>query len=172
MKLSVAHSFLVGIIILSCSRNNEKSCTIDQEFKRNFDNCVKIIETRVDPDSINVDISPRDIARAFSCLETLVGKQTKSLDAPADLKGYENMTDFEIDKKVWSAWYEMNKCNATMETAEREFAKYRTPLPNYKDPKVMEMIKERFPENLKDSARSLDSISHVNYSVDWPKILK
>jgi hypothetical protein len=160
--------FIVPLILISCNEARRTDCNIDEEFKINFENCVKIAEIRASSDSLNIKIDLAQSSKAFACLEALTGVAGNIMQEDVGFGYYSNLNDFERDKKKWLEWFELHKCTINMDSAENKFKERREPLPDYDDPKVMDRILSLWPENYKDSIRQVDSLQRVKYRIDWP----
>lgn len=161
----IAIIFAIGLF--GCSSTKKSPCEIDLEFGKRFDDCILIAKRRVDVDSIT-DLAT--MSRAFDCLKVLTGHENSASWDEVGFGMYDNQEVFERDKKIWMDWYEKNKCYMTMDSAQKVFKENRIPFPNYDDPKEMELVILRLPENERDSARKKDSIQHVKFMIDWPEI--
>jgi hypothetical protein len=157
-------------LCLGCSKSSKIDCRIDENFKRHFDECLRIAELRASYDSLNNEIDLAQSSKAFSCLEALTGVSGNIVKEDVGWGYYKNIEDFEKDKERWLAWFEKYKCSMNMDSAENKFNKKREPLPDYNDPVVMKRILSLWPENYKDSVRQVDSLQRVKYRIDWPSV--
>lgn len=157
-------------LLIGCNSKKVDECIIDETFKTNFNNCVEIARLRsiFGPES---ELDPIAVYRAFKCLEVLTGEKGQVVYEEAYYR-YETEDLYNKDREIWEKWYSDNKCSMTMDKAELMFAAKRDSFPNYNDPKIMESIKDLFPENQRESARSLDSLSIVKYRISWPPLIK
>jgi hypothetical protein len=162
--------FITLLSFLGCQKKNQEDCRIDQEFKRNFENCLRIAELRATYEIDNNKLDLTEFSKAFNCLEALTGRKNSASWNDVGFGAYDSIEGFKKDQQVWLDWYEKYKCSITMDSSELIFAKQREPLPNYDDSKVMEKIALLWPENYKDSVRRVDSIQHVKFRIDWPSV--
>ncbi len=158
---------LLSLLMLGCSTQND--CKIDLEFKANFDNCIKIAQSSLSEDDPNLHLSMSDMVRAIESLETLTEHKSTIIWSCDAFGVYASEEHFEVDRRRWQNWYQDNKCTITMGLAQQMFNTVRTPLPNYNDPQVLQNIKDKFEESVRDSARYLDSVMHVEFQTDWPE---
>jgi hypothetical protein len=169
MKKSTCFIFLV--ICLACTPGPKNECRIDEVFRENFQNSVNIASTRANYQSTGKDLDASAIFRAYSSLKALTGVQSQEISEDGVEGTYVSHDAFIQDSIAWVKWFEDQKCNMTMDSAEKIFASKREPFPNYNDPQVMERIKELWPIHYADSARRVDSLQHIKFSINWPSTI-
>jgi hypothetical protein len=162
---------LASFLMLSCGLNQkEGNCSIDIEFKEQFQNCIRIIEI---PEGLPTTelISVSDVLQAAKCLEAITHYKN-NMKFQNDVMYDMNRTEEELklDVKNWMDWYEKNKCSYTMDSAEIAFKSVREKLPDYKSPSVIDSLGKLWMEYKGDSIRIKDSLFHVSTGVYWPTI--
>lgn len=121
---------LIFLALLSCNQKEQladSNCTIDYEFRSNFQNCIEIMALR----ELDHKVRFTYTGNAYYCLQALTGHKS-TIDTDSDTPLYypysEDRNYFVEDFKAWSNWYESNKCDLNMKVADSIFKSAQTDL--------------------------------------------
>jgi hypothetical protein len=123
---TVYYPIILTLLLVSC-----KICKEDQSLKKEFFNCIHIVEKMQKEDYFvkGGDHIENLQCRAFSieCLSAVTGYQghvDKSTD-PHYFYPYSDTIEYiDVDIKKWQEWYENYKCNVTKQMADSLIKKY------------------------------------------------
>lgn len=121
--LNLKLSALIALCVLVACSHREKgltNCVEDFQFKANFQNCIQIISLRDAGYSVDLEYA----SDAYLCLKVLTNHNSyidNSSDTPLFYPYSEDTVYLVEDIKIWSYWYERNKCKFDMSVADSTF---------------------------------------------------
>ena len=118
MKNHLLYTFLLIFLTTNSSCSSE-TCKEDQQFKTKFDSCLQLIY-QYEKYQYPIEIDKKLDAVLFLNAVTGIEGKINSPHAPV----YDNSTELKKDIRLWKKWYEENKCNTTLEEAEKKLNKY------------------------------------------------
>jgi len=160
----------VLIILASTWGCNQTACIDDPKFREEFQNCMTFASMIARGEYGLEGFDSEQESKLIGSLEALTKHKSK-IKLDHGIAWYKDASDFKEDSVVWVAWYERNKCTMTIGMAGDTLAKYREPLPDYSNPKVLKRIEKMYSIEMRDSVRYLDSTLNVKYQLDWPSKL-
>ena len=98
-------------IVFSCSRN----CHIDKDFKKKFELSIKLIETVQNPNN-STAIEVEKLRETVWFLMAISKIEPTNFDIEHGI--HYNADDYKSDISKWKEWYDNNKCNFSIETAD------------------------------------------------------
>jgi hypothetical protein len=107
----------MNLLLSSCQEN----CNVDPEFKREFFNCISLIE-KIHTEGYSSSVKVRGFT--YECLYAVTGYEghADKGNEPPYFALYSDSIDYiKVDIEKWSQWYESNKCSMTLQKADSLF---------------------------------------------------
>lgn len=166
--------FFLFLLICSCNNVAKNDCSYDNDFKNQFFNCIKIVESTIEKpnNTFGEDefMEHYEVMQAVRCLEALTGQFNHMSFEEVGYAVYETENHMLKDTKVWLEWYNANKCRYTIDSAEAQFKRIRKPFPDYTSKRVIDSLRIVWNLDFQDSLVVRDSLFHVSTDVYWPKM--
>jgi len=110
---------IIVIVLFACEWKN-KDCHIDKAFKSLFESKLEIMKAS---EIHKIDMTINEKLKAIIFFNAITGHHARIESYHIPL--YEDIETFKQDIRVWSKWYENQKCGYTKEKADSLVSAYK-----------------------------------------------